>query len=48
MTKQDNILVCDDKTAEILQKRVITREQFEFGISQRLVKDGYRIAITGG
>jgi hypothetical protein len=48
MTKRGNCLVCDDKTSEILHKRVITWEQFEFGISQRLVKQGYRIAIQGG
>lgn len=48
MTKHDNILECDEKTAEILQKRVITWEQFKYGISQRLVREGYRIAITGG
>ena len=48
MTKQGNSLVCDEKTSEILQKRVITWEQFEFGISQMLVKMGYRIAIQGG
>lgn len=48
MTKQGNSLVCDDKTSEILHKRVITWEQFECRISQRLVKMGYRIAIKGG
>lgn len=48
MTKQGNSLVCDEKTSNILHKRVITLEQFEYGISQRLVKMGYRIAIEGG
>ena len=48
MTKQGNSLICDVKTSKILHKRVITMEQFENGISQLLVKKGYRIAIKGG
>ena len=33
--------------AEIIGKNKITWDEFEFGLSQRLVKNGYRIAING-
>lgn len=45
--KQGDILYPMGKAKDIIGKDKITYDEFDFGLSQKLVKNGYKIAING-
>ena len=45
--KVGNTLYGDKETSKIVGKESVSYDAFDFGLSQRLVKQGYKIAISG-
>ena len=45
--KKGNMLYPMGKAKDIIGKNKITYDEFDFGLSQKLVKNGYKIAING-